>query len=52
MRDLIGTQGMLTLARSADPISEQEQKSQSSKMFWLAQMLHSSLAKIVNDKVP
>ncbi|NUG13402.1 LuxR family transcriptional regulator [Acinetobacter seifertii] len=49
-RDLIGTQGMLTLARSADPISEQEQKSQSSKMFWLAQMLHSSLAKIVNDK--
>lgn len=49
-RDLIGTQGMLTLARSADLISEQEQKSQSTKMFWLAQMLHNSIAKIVNDR--
>ncbi|MDA3558031.1 MULTISPECIES: LuxR family transcriptional regulator [Acinetobacter] len=49
-RDLIGTQGMLTLARSADPISEQEQKSQSTKIFWLAQMLHNSIAKIVNDR--
>jgi LuxR family transcriptional regulator len=49
-RDLIGTQGMLTLARSANPISEQEQKSQSIKMFWLAQILHTSIAKIVNDR--
>ncbi|MGN2485909.1 LuxR family transcriptional regulator AbaR [Acinetobacter calcoaceticus] len=48
-RDFIGTRGMLTLARSADQLSEKEQKAQYTNMFWLSQTVHSSIAKIVND---
>lgn len=48
-RDFIGTRGMLTLARSADQLSEKEQKAQYTNMFWLSQTVHSSIAKIVNE---
>lgn len=48
-RDFIGTRGMLTLARSTDQLSEKEQKSQYTNMFWLSQTVHSSIAKIVNE---
>lgn len=48
-RDFIGTRGMLTLARSADQLSEKEQKAQYTNMYWLSQTVHSSIAKIVND---
>lgn len=49
-RDANGAQGMLTLARSAESISDNEMKSNYLEMFWLAQTAHLAISKIVRDK--
>ncbi len=49
-RDANGAQGMLTLARSNESISDSEMKSNYLEMFWLAQTAHIAISKMVHDK--
>lgn len=48
--DVKGVVGMLTLARSHDPISESELRQNLLKMSWLAQAAHEGLAQLVAAK--
>lgn len=46
-----GTRGMLTLARSDDPLSEAELKDKSLKMMWLSQTAHQGMASCLAGKL-
>ncbi len=49
-RDANGAQGMLTLARSAESISDSELKSNYKEMYWLAQTAHLAISKMACAK--
>jgi len=52
-RDANGAQGMLTLARSHESISNSELKDHYLQMFWLAQTAHIAISKLVHaESIP
>lgn len=50
-RDLNGTLGMMTLARSHEPLSKAELRDKSSKMAWLSQMAHLGMSQCLTPKL-
>lgn len=48
--DAKGVGGLLTLARSHDPLSQSELRAQSLKMTWLVQVAHEGMARLVSAK--
>jgi LuxR family transcriptional regulator len=50
-RDLNGTGGMLTLARSSDPLSGAELQDKRLKMAWLSQMAHLGMSQLLAVKM-
>ena len=51
VRDAFGVSGMLTLARSGEPFSEEEIHQKRLKMLWLTQVAHLSMAQHLMAKV-
>jgi len=51
VRDEFGISGMLTLARSGEPFSEEEIQQKRLKILWLTQVAHLSMAQHLMDKV-
>lgn len=49
--DAKGVGGLLTLARSHDPISQAEMRSSSMKMSWLVQVAHEGMARLHAERV-
>lgn len=50
-RDINGAGGMLTLARSSDPISDAELQAKCYQMTWLAQMAHIAMSQCLTKKI-
>ena len=50
-RDLNGIGGMLTLARSSDPLSGVELQDKKLKMAWLTQMAHQGMSRLLAPKI-
>jgi LuxR family transcriptional regulator len=48
--DVKGTAGLLTLARSSEPVSAPELRQDLLKMSWLAQAAHEGLARLISLK--
>lgn len=51
MRDSNGVVGMLTLARSDEPITQDELQDKSFKMAWLTQIVHTTMAQSLVPKI-
>ena len=50
--DSAGNRGMLTLARSTERMTDNEFQLKSDKMSWLAQIAHSSMARLAAEQLP
>lgn len=50
-RDPAGAVGLLTLARSAEPLSRSELDANQAKMAWLAQYTHAAMARLLTPKL-
>lgn len=50
-RDASGTVGMLTLARSGEPLSDSELRDKGLKMAWLAQIAHLGMSELLTPKM-
>lgn len=49
--DLTGIRGMLTLARSAEPLTPMELKEKSYQMVWLTQIAHFYMSKFISKRI-
>lgn len=50
-RDIDGVTGMLTLARSSEPLLDAELRDKELKMVWLAQVAHSEMSRLLTKKI-
>jgi LuxR family quorum-sensing system transcriptional regulator SolR len=50
-RDIGGAFGLLSLSRSADPLTEKELRDRHSRMFWLVQSAHAGMSKLLTPKL-
>jgi len=50
-RDASGAVGLLTLARSAQPLTRQELASKEARMSWLAQYAHAGMSRLLSPKL-
>jgi LuxR family transcriptional regulator, quorum-sensing system regulator SolR len=50
-RDMGGAFGLLSLSRSADPLTEKELRARRARMFWLVQAAHAGMNKLLRPKL-